>query len=235
MKKLVYLLLITVFMFLVMGCKKNDKDVNEQNDINPTKKITPTEKAESTPTPEAENHEGKMKSYLSGNWVPEEVGNKRPYALQLSNFKKVSNQWGISSADIIYEALVEGGITRLLAIGESFTEDRLGSIRSSRHYFASIAEDYNAIYVHFGKTKYAVTKLKELNSDNLDGGTGVGTIVFYRDNTMKAPHNAFASIDGIMAGIESKGYSIEYDQDFEPNLRFNDEDTDLPEKIWQKY
>ena len=70
-----------------------------------------------------------MRSHLTGLWVPVEIGNKRPYAIQFSNFKTVRNQWGIGQADIVYEALVEGGITRLLAIGQNFTGDRIGSIK----------------------------------------------------------------------------------------------------------
>ena len=124
--------------------------------------------------------------------------------------------------------MVEGGITRLLAIGENFTGDRIGSIRSSRHYFASLAEEYNAIYIHFGKTKYAVSKLKELKSENLDGETGIGTTVFYRDKSMKAPHNAFTSLDGIHKGIEKKAYEAKYKEGFEPHFQFHDKEKDLP-------
>src|SRR5699024_3792131 len=103
-----------------------------------------------------------------------------------------------------------GGITRLLALGENYTGDRIGSVRSSRHYFASIADEYDAIYVHYGKTKYAKSKLAELGIGNLDGETGIGTTVFYRDNKMKAPHNAFTSLKGILAGIEKKGYETKH-------------------------
>ena len=153
-------------------------------------------------------------------------GNRRPYAIQFSNFKTVEIT-GIGQADIVYEALVEGGITRFLAIGENFTGDRIGSIRSSRHYFASFADEYDAIYIHYGKTKYAVTKLKNLGLNNLDGETGIGTTVFYRDKSMSAPHNAFTSLDRILAGIDKKGYETEHSQDFEAHYSFFEEDTDL--------
>ncbi|NLP35659.1 MAG: DUF3048 domain-containing protein [Clostridiales bacterium] len=227
MKKLVYTLLIIFIVIFAIACKKenNKTDDNIIQDYEPkiTKPLLPTD----TPTPPEESHEGEVRSTLTGLWVPEEVARKRPYAIQFSNFKTVSNQWGIGQADIVYEALVEGGITRLLAIGENYSGDRLGSVRSSRHYFASIADEYDSIYIHYGKTKYAVAKLKELGIDNLDGETGIGTTVFYRDKSMKAPHNAFASIDGILAGIKKKGYDTEHPKDYEAHYKFYQEDTNL--------
>ena len=155
------------------------------------------------------------------------MGSKRPYAFQFSNFKTVSNQWGIGQADIVYECIVEGGITRLLGIGENYSGDRIGSVRSSRHYFVSIADEYDPIYIHYGKTKYAVSKINKLGIDNLDGETGIGTTVFYRVKTLKAPHNAFASLEGILAGIEKKGYDTQHAEGYEPHYKFYEEDTDL--------
>ncbi|CRZ34276.1 DUF3048 family protein [Herbinix hemicellulosilytica] len=231
MKKWIYIMFIFLTVLTLGSCKKNKDKKNSDNNQNitiipsPTVRITP----EPTSPPETaeDNHEGEMKSYLTGLWVPIETGTKRPYAIQFSNFKTVRNQWGIGQADIVYEALVEGGITRLLAIGENYSGDRIGSIRSSRHYFASFADEYDAIYIHYGKTKYATSKIKELGIDNLDGETGIGTTVFYRDKSMKAPHNAFTSLDKILAGIEKKGYRTELKSDYEPHFKFYEQDTDI--------
>lgn len=230
MKKSAYTLLIILATILVVGCKKENKNNGDNVIQDYESKVTntpiPTE-APITPDAEAQTHEGEMRSTLTGLWVPEEVGKKRPFAVQFSNFKTVSNQWGIGQADIVYEAIVEGGITRLLAIGENYSGDRLGSIRSSRHYFVSLADEYDAIYIHYGKTKYARAKLAEVGIDNLDGETGIGTTVFYRDKSMKAPHNAFASLDGIFAGIKKKGYDTEQPEAYEAHYQFFPEDTDL--------
>ena len=237
MKKITYYILIILTIILLFGCKKKDgydgsvvRDYQEQYDnqnFSNTSIPGTTDEVTPTLTPEDTNHEGEMRSYLSGQWVPIEVGTKRPYAFQFSNFKTVRNQWGISQADIVYECIVEGGITRLLGIGENYSGDRIGSTRSSRHYFVSIADEYDAIYIHYGKTKYATAKIKELGIDNLDGETGIGTTVYYRDKSMKAPHNAFASLNGIQKGIEKKGYETKYEEGYEPHYRFYEEDTDL--------
>jgi hypothetical protein len=240
MKKYTYYLLIILTVFFLFGCKKNDgyngsviQDYQDQYDNQNSGTPTPGVTANITPTetPEDINHEGMMRSYLSGLWVPIEIGTKRPYAFQFNNFKTVRNQWGISQADIVYECIVEGGITRLLGIGENYTGDRIGSTRSSRHYFVSIADEYDAIYIHFGKTKYATAKMKELGIDNLDGETGIGTTVFYRDKSMNAPHNAFASLKGILKGIEQKKYETKHEEGYAPHYSFYEEDTDLTSDI----
>ncbi|MHB8128535.1 MAG: DUF3048 domain-containing protein [Mobilitalea sp.] len=236
MRKLTYYILLLITMMLLIGCKKDTtneddgviKDYVGQQDttITPSPTILP----EATVTPEVtENHEGQIRSYISGQWVSEEIGKKRPYAFQFSNFKTVSNQSGIGQADIVYECLVEGGITRLLGIGENYTGDRIGSTRSARHYFVSIADEYDAIYIHYGRTKYAVSKIKELGIDDMDGMSGIGTTVFYRDNSIRAPHNAFASLEGILAGIKKKGFETQYGEEYEPHYSFYEEDTDLAE------
>lgn len=229
-KKFIFVMLISIAVLFIIGCKKNNTTENEINNnptqISPTVTVQPVEQITEAPVEEA-SHEGEMRSYLTGLWVPDEIGTKRPIAYQFNNFKVVSNQWGIGQADIVYECIVEGGITRLLGIGENFTGDRIGSTRSARHYFVSIADEYDAIYVHFGGTKYATSKIKELGVDEMDGIKGIGTTVFYRDKSIKEPHNAFSSLERIQAGIEKKGFETEYPANYEPHFTFYEEDTDL--------
>lgn len=237
-KKITYLILLLLTALLLASCKKNEtnnnkggaiKDYTDNSDNNtvalPSADDTSPEPT-APPVKEA-GHEGEMRSYLSGLWVPMEVGTKRPYAYQFNNFKVVSNQWGISQADIVYECLVEGGITRLLGIGENYTGDRIGSTRSARHYFVSIADEYDAIYIHYGGTKYARSKIKELGVNELDGNSGSGALAFYRDKSIKAPHNAFASLEGIQKAIKKNGFETEYKTDYKPHFSFYEEDTEL--------
>lgn len=229
MKKIAIYVLVVSMILIFQGCNKDnslDDDKNIENNI--TGIVEPTKVPDPTPTIIVEEkHEGEVLSKITGLWVPEEIGIKRPYAIQFNNYKVVRNQWGIGQADILYEALVEGGITRLLAIGENFTEDKIGSIRSSRHYFVSIADEYDAIYIHYGKTKYAVAKLNEIGIDNIDGETGIGPTVFYRDKSIKMPNNAFTSLDGILAGIKTKKFETQYKEGYESHFNFYQEDTDL--------
>lgn len=223
MKKIKYVLFIVCLMVLCTGCKKKESVI-------PTETVSPvpTASVQETPvTKEEENHDGEVKSKLTGLWVKEEISKKRPYAIMFNNIKVASPQSGTSEADILYEAIVEGGITRMMGIFENITSDRIGSVRSARHYFVSFADEYDAIFVHYGQTKYAVSKILELGIDTLSGLSGEGTTVFYRDKSIKAPHNAFASKEGILTGTENKKYRTEYREDFDGHFKFYGEDTDL--------
>ncbi|WP_455718164.1 DUF3048 domain-containing protein, partial [Anaerosporobacter sp.] len=231
MRKYKSMLLILLFALLLVGCKKKtDKQpegiadkITQLDGLDIADKI---EEPEEEPVKE-ENHDGMVISKLTGEWVPEEVGTKRPYAVMFNNHSIASPQSGTSEASILYEAIVEGGITRLMGIFEQFSTDRIGSVRSARHYFVSFADEYDAIFVHYGQTKYATSKIEQLGVDNLSGLSGIGTTVFYRDNSIKAPHNAFASYEGIKKGTEKLNYRTDYREDSENHFTFYTEDTDL--------
>lgn len=196
----------------------------------PTPTPVPTPTSTPSPTPAPDPYEGKKQSMLTGEWIPEEEKEYRPFAVMLNNIKVASPQSGIGQADIVYEALTEAGITRFLAIYSEIGEDtpaaeRLGSVRSARHYFVSFADEYDAIFVHFGETTYAAKKMKKLGIDHITGMYGAGVASFYRDNTIKAPHNAFASLKGIRTGVERAGFRTEYEEGYESHFRFYAEDT----------
>ncbi len=220
------------------GCGKKKDSVDMEGipvlPLGPTLTPTPTPSPTPTPTPTPtpDPYEGKKQSMLTGTWIPEEEVEHRPYAVMLNNIKAASPQSGIGQADIVYEALTEAGITRFLAIFSEIGEDtpaaeRLGSVRSARHYFVSFADEYDAIFIHFGETSYAKRKMEKLGIDHITGMYGAGVASFYRDNTIKAPHNAFASLKGILTGINRAGFRTEYEEGYEPHFRFYAEDTSL--------
>ncbi|MDE7326442.1 MAG: DUF3048 domain-containing protein [Lachnospiraceae bacterium] len=196
----------------------------------PSTTTTPTPLPSPTPTPDP--YMGKKQSMLTGEWIDKEQVEQRPYAVMLNNIKVASPQSGIGQADIVYEALTEAGITRFLALFSSIGKDtpaadRLGSVRSARHYFVSFADEYDAIFVHFGETTYATKKMKKLGIDHITGMYGAGVASFYRDKSIKAPHNAFASLEGILTALERAGIRTEYEEGYEAHFRFYAEDTDL--------
>lgn len=238
-----FLLMITCF---ATGCKKKEV-IEEENVIqllptkepieNQTEQPIETQEPLQEPTQEpiqekegTEDRKGKVKSKLTGLLVKEEIAKKRPYAIIFNNIKVANPQAGIEQADILYEAIVEGGITRLMGIFESFDSKKIGSIRSARHYFVSFADEYDAILVHFGQSTYGKKKIAALGIDNLNGLEQIGSTVFYRDNTIKAPHNAFASFQGIQKGTEKMKYREEYQEEKKNHYHFYKKDTDLKSK-----
>ena len=174
---------------------------------------------------------GSTISPLDGSIVTEETAMLRPFAVMINNIKAATpQQCGTSEAKIVYEILAEGGITRLMCIFEGDTDvARLGSCRSARHYFVSIASEYDAIYCHYGHTKYATAKIAELGVNNLSGLSSYEKTVYYRDHHYRAPHNVFTSGDMIRAGIKRLKYSSTLSAPITNHFDFNAVDTDLEE------
>ena len=160
--------------------------------------------------------DGQMQSYLTGEWKDEEVVTRRPIAVMIPNNAQAMPQYGLSSASIIYEAPVEGRITRLMGIFEDFDElDHIGPVRSSRDYFVYCALEYDAIYAHFGQATPYVGDL--INSDRVDNISGAVAGIdhpardtFLRTSDRKAPNNVYIDVEGLMQDISRFDYSLTY-------------------------
>ncbi len=200
--------------------------------------MTPTDVAKSgemadapQPEPTKDPHEGLVRSSLTGQWVKPSVEKKRPVAVVINNIQYAyDRQKGTSRADIIYEALAEGGITRMLAIYQDVDNIKTtGSVRSARHYFVQFASEWDAIFCHFGHTKYAVNKMDELRTQNLSGLSGIGSTVFYRDYSMSAPHNVYTNGKRIKKGAKKLKYSLKKREGRQAeHFDFYEKETDLP-------
>ncbi len=189
-----------------------------------------TETPAPTPAPTKNPHEGMVKSSMTGQWVKPEVEAKRPYAVMINNIEYAFNrQMGTSKADILYEALAEGGITRMLAVYQDISDvKKVGSVRSARHYYVQFAEEWDAIFCHFGHTKYAVKKMKKLKTENISGLSAIGPIVYARDNRIAAPHNVFTNGRKIKKGAKKLKYPLKKDESQQAeHFQFNDSFTEL--------
>lgn len=172
-----------------------------------------------------EGHDNEVVSLLTGEWVDKNVGKNRPIAIMTENTKDCMPQYGVSSAGVIYEAPVEGGITRLVAFYEDFKGlKQLGNVRSCRPYYAYFAKEFDAIYVHFGQSMHAEPILNSGYVDNLSGLDGSVNDTFFRTNEHAAPHNAYTSEEGILSGIQVKGYARAYDESYPGHYKFVEPD-----------
>lgn len=149
--------------------------------------------------------------------ISDEALEHRPLAIMINNMIKALPQWGISQADIIYEMLAEGRITRLLAIFQDYSKiDVLGSIRSARPYYMDIAQSYGAVYIHFGGSEPAYNEIsKRSDLVHIDGIKGTWNDTFYRDPDRKASmgleHSVVTTGEKLadaMTILEKKGYDL---------------------------
>lgn len=229
-KKLTLIMLMVVLALALTACGKGKKENdNKKASTNPPEATQEASIPTNAPLPTEDTHTGQALSRLSGEYIPEKAANQRPYAMMINNIEYAAQfQSGLSQASIVYEAKVEGGITRLMAIFENFDAKRIGSARSARHYYVSVASEYDAIFVHFGHTKFATAKIESLGVDNISGLSGIGGKVFYRDSSISPPHNAFTSKKGLIAGRKILKYKKTYNKNFHnSHYQFYKEDTDL--------
>ena len=145
---------------------------------------------------------------LTGLETEKDLTNIRPVAVMINNIHLALPQIGISEADIVYEILEEGGITRLLAIYNDYESvPEIGSIRSARDYYIDISDAHDAIFVHSGGSTYAYAELANRKTDDIDG---IYMNQFYRSaerrKTMAKEHTLMISGEGLSEAIALKGY-----------------------------
>lgn len=139
----------------------------------------------------------------------EEQPTQRPLAIMINNAPAARPQSGLGEADIVYEVLAEGGITRLVAIFQSGGEvAKIGPIRSIRPYMIELGESYHGITVHAGASNAAFAILQRQHKDDLDEITNAGPY-FWRDKSRKAPHNLYSNVAKLLEGAEKRKYAIE--------------------------
>ena len=87
----------------------------------------------------------------------------------MNNLKKALPMSGISKADIIYECLAEGGITRMLALFQDISGvGNIGTVRSTRTYYLELALGHDALLIHAGASYMAYDEIAVWKVDNLD-------------------------------------------------------------------
>lgn len=209
---------------MLAGCGKEETEETQTYTVNLSQSSMITKATDITL-----KRDGMILSDLTGEWIDESFENKRPIAVMINNLKPAMPQAGIGQADIVYEMLVEGGITRLMAIFTDYSNlDKIGPVRSARHYYDRKAMEYDAIYCHVGQSIFAEADFTAYpDLDNLNGLYAVGNVMYYRTSDRKAPHNCYTSSEGIDKGIEFEGYSTEKKASYDKMFQFNSEVQDI--------
>lgn len=164
-------------------------------------------------------------NYLTGMpFENEEDKTARPIAVMINNAKIALPQSGLANADIIYEAVTEGGVTRLMALYSDIDViSRVGPVRSARDRFIEMMLPLNAIYVHIGTSTSAKRMLNFYSYQDIDG-IYLGTRAFLYDSEMaktkSSEHCWFTNKDLITEGINAN--SINTKNSFYPAFDFVD-------------
>lgn len=168
---------------------------------------------------------------------------RRPLAVMIENHQEARPQSGLSSADIIYEAVAEGGITRFMALYYCNLSDvQVGPVRSARTYFLDWLGEYDALYAHVGGAntpgpadalsqiiKYEVKDLNQFS---------IGFPVFWRDyqrlgHPVATEHTMYSTTAKLWSVGEKRGWTasdsagLKWDEDF-TSWKFKDDEAGSP-------
>ncbi len=128
---------------------------------------------------------------LTGLLDPTGVSLTRPaLTVKIENTPEALPQWGITEADVVYEEIVNGGITRLAAIFNSHAPTKIGPVRSVRPTDTQVVWPIGGIFAFSGGAPYAIDSIETAPVKLIDEDAA-GTAMF-RDLSLEAPHNLFA-------------------------------------------
>lgn len=183
---------LLVLGVLIVGCSK-EKEVKE-------------EKKE--PEKTAVQAEVEKKTFITPftGLEVEQKPKMRPVMVTINNQPQARPQSGLTSADLVYEMVAEGNITRLLAVFQSELPENMGPVRSARDYFVDLAKGLDAFYIAHGYSPEAKSMLSSGVVDNINGMQYDGSL-FKRSTDRVAPHNSYISEDNVKLGFEKVGAS----------------------------
>lgn len=135
---------------------------------------------------------------------------ERPIAVMIDNDDKNARpQAGLDDAYLVYEIVVEGGATRFMALYRDANTEKIGPIRSSRHYFLDYLSEHDAIYVHCGWSDRAGYEITSRGLDKINGILGEDAAPFWREDKFKGDwHSTYTNIEKIKSHSQSKGFEM---------------------------
>lgn len=133
----------------------------------------------------------------------------RMISVMVNNHPKARPQTGLSQADIVFEILAEGNITRFLALYHSNLPEVVGPVRSAREYYFKLANGYHALYVYHGAADFVDEMIVNSGTDFLNGSTYDNDgYLFKRESFREAPHNSYLQLGAAYDVAKDKGYDI---------------------------
>ena len=184
MKKIIICLIVVCTLLCGCDSKDNQEKNNKQEDI-----------------VEDVKDEVEEKKKVS---IIDLENNDRPYAVMINTHNDALPQANLKDAYIVYELMVEGGITRMMALFKGKDVDKIGSVRSARVQYLGYAYENDAIYVHAGGAPDALDKIssERINDVDVDGPYG------FRDTNLNRSweHTLFTSTGLIKNAINARGF-----------------------------
>lgn len=116
------------------------------------------------------------------------AASKRPLSIKIENSSSSRPQIGLNSADVVYEVIAEGGITRFNCIFHSTVPKTVGPVRSARLADLWIVPQYGGLFFFSGSSSSVRSKIRSAGLPNLSQDAGVAA-PYWRATDRRAPHN----------------------------------------------
>jgi len=130
----------------------------------------------------------------AGSWV-----NERPFGVMINNHIDARPQSGLVYADLVYEIVAEGGITRFLAFFHTTTPEKIGPVRSTREYYLVLVKELSdAMIMHIGYSPQALLAIDTWPVRSLfRGGCESYPGCTWRDNPRNVAYEHTAYVNGV--------------------------------------
>ena len=150
----------------------------------------------------------------------------RPVAVMIDNQGVIClPQGGLDKAQIIYEIIVEGGLTRLMPVFWGTNPEMIGSVRSARHYFLDYVMEHDAIYVHFGWSPKTIEDIRDFKINNINGVSNGGGIFWDLTKDKGNWQDSYTSMEKVKDYIKKVRYKT--DTGNKPVFKYNPIDSEL--------
>lgn len=206
-RKIILLILLFAVMINVISCDQINSLINPQTTETETETETDAvTTAQPIPMP-------KYIDPITGEPTDNDFSGSRPVAVVVKNDRKASPQYGLSKAAVLYEALVEGGMTRFLAVYSDVSlVNKVGPVIDSRTYFYDLAANHNAVFVQAGTTTNGNKTQVSRGITALDAIVGEMSPGFYRDQLLQAARGYENSVvtdaNGLASRAQQYGVSL---------------------------
>ncbi len=146
---------------------------------------------------------------LDGTEVPNRAAaTVRPIVFQVDNAPAARNQAGLSKADIVYEAMAEGDVTRFSAVFACHEADVVGPIRSARLIDLELVPEYQALLSNSGSSEEVTAALEAAPDVPNINDNGFHDIAFWRADDRIAPHDLMSSTLGVRKAAASVDHGL---------------------------
>ena len=145
---------------------------------------------------------------LTGLVAPDKASTRaRALSIKVENSPDARPQTGLNSADVVYETVVEGGITRFHLVFQSKIPKIVGPVRSARLSDLWIVPQYHGVFFYSGASNSVTARLRQAGLPDLSQDAGT-TYPYFRSSARPAPHNLYITMSKALTEARRRKFDM---------------------------